>query len=368
MPQLTFPKANFEASVAYEVADKHIPSISYALVNREGRLAAGHIQRTGSSFEFNENTRFRIASLTKMFTAICVIQLAARGVVELDADVSAYLPNFTPTNPFSNTPVTLRGLLSHTARIICEPKTGLGALAISTLDSTNATANHLASDSLRMALAAQSKSKGRPPASRRKFSAPSTADITARVGHYSCRETGEMVEIAAQGPRLFLRGDGMPLQIKPDGKNRFAIDGRLFGEGAYYPHLKLVFQENSGLKWKGQVWQKRHPRWPHVFGAPIAYYVSRHITADLPCACSHKRKPFRFSQLYISPAKSPYPYATHRKMVGFLTARKSTKNNSCPLPHRSHTALSAQSLVYLSLVFPFYFAPAWRSKKGKASH
>ena len=96
MPQLTFPKANFEASAAYEVADKHIPSISYTLVNRERRLAAGHIQRTGSSFEFNENTRFRIASLTKMFTAICVIQLAARGLVELDDDVSAYLPGFVP--------------------------------------------------------------------------------------------------------------------------------------------------------------------------------------------------------------------------------------------------------------------------------
>ncbi len=444
MPPPTFPKPEFDACVAYEVADKHIPSISYTLVNCEGRLAAGHIQRADLSFAFCENTRFRIASLTKMFTAICTMQLAARGLVDLDVNVSTYLPSFMPENRFNARPVTLRGLLSHTAGVIREPKTGhylddrlpslqriaaevggtplklppggfsysnagiavvgaiiervsgqsfatylranileplgmedtsvhttpevlaalapakmwdlkgdtrapvfdlaatpagniysslpdmerfmrcllntgksrkgqvivrpadlqrmwhlmgrlpsgvgygmgftlsdvdgwqgaghggaiygyasqllllpktgLGALVISTLDGSNATTNHLAADGLRMALAAQEK--GPPPAPRKRFSAPSAADIATRVGHYTYEDTGESVEIIAQGPRLYLLGDGMPLQIKPNGKNRFAIDGRLLGEGAHYPHLKLVFLENGCLEWQGRVWAK----------------------------------------------------------------------------------------------------------------
>ena len=62
----------------------------------------------------SEETVFRIASITKTFTAIAVLQLWERGFVDLDAPVSRYLRSFTVA--FENgSPPTLRHLLTHTA-------------------------------------------------------------------------------------------------------------------------------------------------------------------------------------------------------------------------------------------------------------
>jgi CubicO group peptidase (beta-lactamase class C family) len=53
------------------------------------------------------------ASVQKMFTATAVLQLAERGEIDLDADVSEYLP-FAVRHPlFLETPVTVRMLLAH---------------------------------------------------------------------------------------------------------------------------------------------------------------------------------------------------------------------------------------------------------------
>jgi CubicO group peptidase (beta-lactamase class C family) len=58
-------------------------------------------------------TTFRLASVTKTFTALAVMQLVDEGVLDLDAEVQTYLPSF-PRKPW---PVTLRALLSHTSGI-----------------------------------------------------------------------------------------------------------------------------------------------------------------------------------------------------------------------------------------------------------
>jgi CubicO group peptidase (beta-lactamase class C family) len=60
-----------------------------------------------------EQTLFRIGSVTKLFTWTAVMQLAAQGRLDLDADVNTYL-DFTipPTYP---EPITMRHLMSHTA-------------------------------------------------------------------------------------------------------------------------------------------------------------------------------------------------------------------------------------------------------------
>jgi len=145
-------------------------------------------------------------------------------------------------------------IYGYASQLMLLPKAGLGALVFFTLVGSNATANHLAADGLRMALATQGL--GPRPAPRRRFGAPTSEDISLRIGHYACAETKESVEIIAKGPRLFLRGDGMPLEIKPDGKSRFFVDGHLFGDGAHYPHLLLAFSAQGTLSWKGQRWQK----------------------------------------------------------------------------------------------------------------
>lgn len=63
------------------------------------------------------DTRFRAASLSKMFTALAVMRLAERGKLDLDADASRYL-GFPLRNPrYPDTVITPRMLLSHTSSV-----------------------------------------------------------------------------------------------------------------------------------------------------------------------------------------------------------------------------------------------------------
>lgn len=66
---------------------------------------------------FTGDSRFRIASVSKQFTALSILQLAEKGKLSLDADVSLYL-DFPLRNPaFPEMPITLRQLLSHTSSL-----------------------------------------------------------------------------------------------------------------------------------------------------------------------------------------------------------------------------------------------------------
>src|SRR5262249_24809389 len=58
-------------------------------------------------------TLFRAGSISKLFTAIAVLQQVEQGKLELDADVNGYLDFETP--PAFGKPVTLRQLLTHRA-------------------------------------------------------------------------------------------------------------------------------------------------------------------------------------------------------------------------------------------------------------
>ncbi|MHB9028107.1 MAG: serine hydrolase domain-containing protein [Candidatus Latescibacterota bacterium] len=62
------------------------------------------------------NTIFRIASHSKMFTSIALMQLRDQGKLDLDDPVKKHLPWFTIQNTFPDAPpVTIRHLLTHTS-------------------------------------------------------------------------------------------------------------------------------------------------------------------------------------------------------------------------------------------------------------
>ncbi len=61
-----------------------------------------------------ERTLFRIGSVSKALTAMAIVQLADRGLIELDADVNEYLETPLVDHRFPR-PVTFRHLLTHTA-------------------------------------------------------------------------------------------------------------------------------------------------------------------------------------------------------------------------------------------------------------
>ena len=63
------------------------------------------------------DTYFCIASVTKMVSAIRVMQLVEEGKLDLDTDISKYL-GYTIRNPYhKKTPITLRMLMTHTASL-----------------------------------------------------------------------------------------------------------------------------------------------------------------------------------------------------------------------------------------------------------
>jgi CubicO group peptidase (beta-lactamase class C family) len=59
-----------------------------------------------------ETTMFRLASISKLFTLISVMQLAEQGKLDIDADVNKYL-DFQIAPAFGK-PITLRNLMTHT--------------------------------------------------------------------------------------------------------------------------------------------------------------------------------------------------------------------------------------------------------------
>lgn len=96
-----------------------------ALVTQGGRTvlntAVGHAVRykagpvelpAAQRVTMRSDAIFDLASLTKVYTALLVLQLVDRGTVDLEAPIKTYLPDFTGTNKAA---VTVAHLLAHTS-------------------------------------------------------------------------------------------------------------------------------------------------------------------------------------------------------------------------------------------------------------
>jgi CubicO group peptidase (beta-lactamase class C family) len=100
----------------------HWPCAGLAVaVIRDGDLAWFHghgLADVAARTPITEDTAFRIASLTKTFTGIAVMQLWEQGLVDLDAPANDYLRSFrlVPTRP-NLSPATVRHLLTHTSGV-----------------------------------------------------------------------------------------------------------------------------------------------------------------------------------------------------------------------------------------------------------
>ena len=83
----------------------------------EGQFGQRVIRADGSGLPVNADTLYRVASISKMVTALGAMRLVETGRLSLDVDVSTYL-GFRLRNPnFPETPITTRMLLSHTSSL-----------------------------------------------------------------------------------------------------------------------------------------------------------------------------------------------------------------------------------------------------------
>ena len=90
------------ASVVVVHHDKVVFQKSYGMANREERIAS------------SPATHYRLASVTKQFTAAAILTLADRGKLSLDDPIRKYLPSLPP---YADA-ITIRQLLTHTSGLI----------------------------------------------------------------------------------------------------------------------------------------------------------------------------------------------------------------------------------------------------------
>jgi D-alanyl-D-alanine carboxypeptidase len=114
------PLQAFDSELAVElqqildetVADGFIPGAVLAVYVPGQELwegASGIADRTTRE-PMTPDTRVRIASISKVFTAIVVLQLVEEGIIDINAPMTTWLPNLVPNGEN----ITVRNLLNHT--------------------------------------------------------------------------------------------------------------------------------------------------------------------------------------------------------------------------------------------------------------
>lgn len=100
----------------------HVPGLVYGVV-ADGKLVhlkALGVQDTSTSTPVSADSLFRIASMSKAFTALAILKLRDEGKLSLDAPAERYIPQLKAWRyPTSDSPrITVRNLLNHTAGFV----------------------------------------------------------------------------------------------------------------------------------------------------------------------------------------------------------------------------------------------------------
>jgi CubicO group peptidase (beta-lactamase class C family) len=108
--------------------DAHIPGMVWGIV-QDGRLVhvkAAGLQGLAAKRPVTADTRFRIASMSKAFTALAILKLRDDGKLSLDATADTYVPELRGwTYPTADAPrIRVRDLLNHTAGFVTDDPWG----------------------------------------------------------------------------------------------------------------------------------------------------------------------------------------------------------------------------------------------------
>ena len=107
-----------ENYIQNELSQSGVPGAAIALVDN-GKIIFNRGYGTANSFgeDVNLDTPFQVASLSKSFTALSVLQLVDEGRLHLDKPVVNYLSEFQTDNKAESDKITLRHLLTHRSGI-----------------------------------------------------------------------------------------------------------------------------------------------------------------------------------------------------------------------------------------------------------
>jgi CubicO group peptidase (beta-lactamase class C family) len=108
--------AAIDAYIADEMHDVRIPGLALGIVHNDEIV---HLRGFGmadiAGAVVTPQTPFILASASKSFTALAIMQLVEEGKVLLDAPVATYLPSFRVRGESASTTITVRHLLNHTS-------------------------------------------------------------------------------------------------------------------------------------------------------------------------------------------------------------------------------------------------------------
>jgi len=110
--------AVIDAYVEARMQDLHIPGLALGIMQQDQAI---HLRGFGSADPSGRpvtpQTPFRLASVSKPLTAIAVMQLVERGLLDLDAPVQVYLPWFRVADAAASAGIAVRHLLYHTSGV-----------------------------------------------------------------------------------------------------------------------------------------------------------------------------------------------------------------------------------------------------------
>jgi CubicO group peptidase (beta-lactamase class C family) len=107
--------AAIDQFVTDQMVAQRVPGMALAIIQDD---QVRYVQGYGAARDdqpVTPQTQFIIASLSKSFTAVAIIQLVDAGQIELDAPVQRYLPEFTLADPRAAQQITVRQLLNQTS-------------------------------------------------------------------------------------------------------------------------------------------------------------------------------------------------------------------------------------------------------------
>ena len=106
----------FDRLVADTAAEQHCPTVSWGIV------AGGRLELTGSVGDVSAGTVYRIASMTKSFSAAATLALRDDGQLRLDDPIGVHAPELTSfRSPTADAPpITIRDLLAMTSGLVTD--------------------------------------------------------------------------------------------------------------------------------------------------------------------------------------------------------------------------------------------------------
>ncbi len=119
----------YRQAIPQLMAEQHIPGLAVAVTDENGVLWSEGFGYTDNNHKVavKPDTIFSVQSASKNFTAMAVLMAVQEELLDLDAPITTYLPDFTVHSIFEEHPerkITVRMLLSHTAGFTMEAPVG----------------------------------------------------------------------------------------------------------------------------------------------------------------------------------------------------------------------------------------------------